>query len=269
MEKEKFDVSVILPINSSMHKNFDELFDRAIKSLEIQNLGINELVIVHSGEDTLKSFLNKYEFSGLTVNLIQNDGDFDFCTQVNLGVKNAKSKWVSILEFDDEYSSIWFKNVRRFADAYPEVDTFLPLVVDTDEKGMFVGFTNEATFAASLNTEIGYLNNDVLLSYQNFQTSGMVIKKSTFENIGGFKSSMKLTFVYELLLRLTYNATKIMTIPRIGYKHMNLREGSIFWNYKNGEEKISDNEVQFWIESAKKEHFFTNDRNIKYVSEEV
>jgi hypothetical protein len=134
---------------------------------------------------------------------------------------------------------------------------------------MFVGFTNEATFAASLNAEIGYLNNDVLLSYQNFQTSGMVIKKSTFENIGGFKPSMKLTFVYELLLRLTYNATKIMTIPRIGYKHMNLREGSIFWNYKNGEEKISDNEVQFWIESAKKEHFFTNDRNIKYVSEEV
>ena len=35
MEKEKFDVSVILPINSSMNKNFDELFDRAIKSLEI------------------------------------------------------------------------------------------------------------------------------------------------------------------------------------------------------------------------------------------
>jgi hypothetical protein len=59
MEKEKFDVSVILPINSSMNKNFDELFDRAIKSLEIQNLGINELVIVHSGEDNLKSFLNK------------------------------------------------------------------------------------------------------------------------------------------------------------------------------------------------------------------
>lgn len=266
---EKFDVSVILPINSSMHKNFDELFDRAIKSIEIQNIGINELVIVHSGEDTLKTFLGNYEFSGLTVNLVQNDGDFDFCTQVNLGVKNAKSKWVSILEFDDEYSSIWFKNVKRFSESYPEVDMFLPLVVDTDEKGMFVGFTNEATFAASLNSEIGYLNNEVLLSYQNFQTSGMAIKKSTFENNGGFKSSMKLTFVYELLLRLTYNSTKIMTIPRIGYKHMNLREGSIFWNYKNGEEKISDNEVQFWIESAKKEHFFTGDRNIKYVPEEA
>jgi hypothetical protein len=64
---------------------------------------------------------------------------------------------------------------------------------------MFVGFTNEATFAASLNSEIGYLTNDVLMAYQNFQSSGMVIKNQYLEN-GGFKPSMKLTFVYEFLL---------------------------------------------------------------------
>ena len=67
-----------------------------------------------------------------------------------------------------------------------------------------------------------------------------------------------------ILLRLTYNSVKIMTIPKIGYKHMNLREGSIFWNYKNGDLKITDDEVSFWIESAKKEHFFTADRGITY-----
>jgi hypothetical protein len=183
---------------------------------------------------------------------------------VNLGVKNSKGDYISILEFDDEYSTIWFKNVNRFINAYPDVDAFLPLVVDTDEKGMFVGFTNEATFAASLNSEIGYLTNEVLMNYQNFQTSGMVIKKSTFVESGGFKPSFKLTFVYELLLRLTYNSAQIMTIPKIGYKHMNFREGSIFWSYKNGQNSIADEEVSFWIESAKKEHFFTADRDIKY-----
>ena len=269
MEKEKLDVSVILPINSSKQRDFDILFDRAVKSLQIQLTDINELVIVHTDEDGLKSKLEGYNYSGITVNFIENKGDFDFSSQVNLGVKNAKSKWVSILEFDDEYSSIWFKNVNRFVKAYPEVDAFLPLVVDTDEKGMFVGFTNEATFAASLNSEIGYLTNDVLMAYQNFQSSGMVIKKDTYLENGGFKSSMRLTFVYEFLLRLTYNSVNIMTIPRIGYKHMNLREGSIFWNYKNGNEKISDKEVSFWIESAKKEHFFTSDRNIKFEPEQA
>ena len=269
MEKEKLDVSVILPINSSKQRDFDILFDRAVKSLQIQLTDINELVIVHTDEDGLKSKLEGYDYSGITVNFIENKSDFDFSSQVNLGVKNAKSKWVSILEFDDEYSSIWFKNVNRFVKAYPEVDAFLPLVVDTDEKGMFVGFTNEATFAASLNSEIGYLTNDVLMAYQNFQSSGMVIKKDTYLENGGFKSSMRLTFVYEFLLRLTYNSVNIMTIPRIGYKHMNLREGSIFWNYKNGNEKISDKEVSFWIESAKKEHFFTSDRNIKFEPEQA
>ena len=264
METQKFDVSVILPLSTSKHKDFDTFFERCIKSLQIQQVHINELVIVHTDEYSLKDFLGKFDFSGLTVNMIENTGEFDFSTQVNLGVENAKSSWVSILEFDDEYSSIWFKNVDRFSKSYPEIDAFLPLVVDTDDKGMFVGFTNEATFAASLNSEIGFLTNEVLLNYQNFQSSGMVIKKQTYLDNGGFKPSMKLTFVYEFLLRLTYNSANIMTIPRIGYKHMNLREGSIFWSYKNGDKKITDNEVTFWIESAKKEHFFTTDRNIKF-----
>jgi hypothetical protein len=60
---------------------------------------------------------------------------------------------------------------------------------------------------------MGYLTNDVLQDYQNFQTAGMVVKKSTYEDFGGFKSSIKLTFVYEFLLRLTYNSVQIMTIP--------------------------------------------------------
>ena len=41
-------------------------------------------------------------------------------------------------------------------------------------------------------------------------------------------------------------------------------EGSIFWNYKFGENKITEDEVAFWIDSAKKEHFFSEDRWIKY-----
>jgi len=223
-----FDVSVILPLHSSKQRGFDEFFDRCIKSLLIQQVDINELVIVHSGEDSLRNKIENYDYSGLTVNLIHNESDFDFASQVNLGVKNAKSKWVSVLEFDDEYSFIWFKNVKNYIESHPECHGFLPLVVDVDDKGLFVGYTNEATFAASFNTEIGILTNELLNEYQNFQSSGMVVKKSFFEDFGGFKKSMRLTFVYEFLLRLTYNGAQIMTIPRLGYKHTNLREGSIF-----------------------------------------
>tara|TARA_R110000822_G_scaffold9758_1_gene37509 strand:+ start:301 stop:1131 length:831 start_codon:yes stop_codon:yes gene_type:complete len=266
-------ISVVLPIESSKHKNFSELFNGCVSSVQNQIkksvrgedvIGDIELVIVHSGEESLVEAINSIDFSGLTTNIIHNEGDTDFSTQVNLGVEKSTHEWVTILEFDDEVSSIWFRNVHKYMGSYPDIKGFLPIVVDTDEHGTFAGFTNEATFAANMNSEIGILTNEVLLNYQNFQTSGMVFKKSLFEDFGGFKSSIKLTFVYELLLRLSYNSVEIMTIPRIGYKHSNMREGSIFWNYKNGEYQLTQDEVTFWIESAKKEHFFKDDRNIKY-----
>mgnify|MGYP003626144844 FL=1 len=258
------DISVVLPIASSKHKNFIELFTNAIVSIKNQSSQPKELVLVHSNEESLVSILNGFDFSGITVNMVENKGHTDFASQMNLGVEKSTSEWVSFLEFDDEYASIWFKNVQTYIDAHPNVNGFLSLVVDVDDKGSFAGFTNEATFAASMNTEIGYLTNEVLLDYQNFQSAGMVIKKETYQETGGFKPSLKLTFVYEYLLRLTYNSVKLMTIPRIGYKHLNMREGSIFWNYKNGANRVTEDEVRFWLDTAKKEHFFNEDRNIKY-----
>ncbi|MFN9954879.1 MAG: hypothetical protein ACK55I_17410, partial [bacterium] len=97
--------------------------------------------------------------------------------------------------------------------------------------------------------------------------AGMVFKKSVFDDFGGFKSSIKLTFVYEFLLMLTYNSVVMMTIPKFGYKHTNMREGSIFWNYKNGSSVMSEDEIKFWIACAKKEFYFKDDRNIKFDSQ--
>ena len=263
----KLSLSVILPIKSAKAKDFEELFGKAITSLKEQKVDFEELLIVHTQEETLVNFLSNYDFGKLNVTKLLWDKDANYCSQVNFGVQNAKGTWVSLFEFDDEYSSIWFKNVKKYAEAYPDVQMFLPVVVEVDEKGMFAGFTNEATFAANFTQEMGFLTNETLQDYQNFQTAGSVIKKTIFEDFGGFKSSMKLTFIYELLLRLTYNSVSIMTIPKLGYKHVNMREGSIFWNYKNGDEKMLEDEVKFWIQTAKREYFFTDDRVIKYQSE--
>jgi len=260
-------VSVILPIKSSKAKDFDDYFEKAITSLKNQIVGIEELVIVHSQEQSLIDFLDTYDFGDLNVTKLLWDKDPNYSSQVNFGIKNAKGTWVSLFEFDDEYSSIWFKNVKKYVESFPEVQMFLPVVVETDEKGLFAGFTNEATFAANFSQEMGVLTNDTLQEYQNFQTAGSVFKKSIIEDFGGFKPSIKLTFIYEFLLRLTYNSVTIMTIPRLGYKHVNLREGSIFWNYKFGESKMVEDEVKFWIQTAKREYFFTDDRSIKYQPE--
>ena len=261
---ESISLSVIMPIKSSIVKDFDEYFRKAIKSIQTNSTKILELVIVHTEEEQLISYLEKFDFEDISVKKVVFKGEPNYSSQINLGIKESSGEWVSFFEFDDEYSSIWFKNVYKYSKSFPSVDVFLPVVVDVDEKGTFAGFTNEATFAANFTQELGYLTNETLHTYQNFQTAGAVYKKSILENFGGFKPSIKLTFVYELLLRLTYNSVNIMTIPRLGYKHLNLREGSIFWNYKNSDEKMLEDEVKFWIQTAKKEYFFADDRVIKY-----
>lgn len=266
---EKFDVSVILPIKSAKARGFNEYFERAIESIKIQSLQIKELVIVHTDESQLVEFLDEFEFGDLNVKREIWTKDPNFAEQVNHGVRVSTGTWISLFEFDDEYSKIWFKNVKLYSESYPEIDAFLPIVVDIDEKNQFAGFTNEATFALNITSEMGILTNETLQTYQNFQISGMAIKKSKFIDYGLLKPSFKLTFGYEFFLRMTHNGVKFMSIPRIGYKHINLREGSIFWNYKNGNNVLTEDEVKFWVDLAKKEHFFINDRSIKYEPSDI
>ena len=269
MEEVNNTISVILPIKTRNTKGFDDYFEKAIQSVKVQKELVNELIIVHSGEDSFSNYVSTFDFEDLNVKILDYGDNPTYAGQVNMGVENASSEWVSILEFDDEFSNIWFKNAKNYMSIYKDYDAFLPIVVDVDDKGVFVGFTNEATFAANFSSEIGILTNETLLTYQNFQIAGMVIKKDSFIKNGGLKKSFVLTFGYELLLRLTNNAVKFMTIPRIGYKHTNLREGSIFWNYKFGDGRLSEDEVRFWIDSAKKEYLYIKDRELKYEPQEV
>ena len=67
-------VSVIIPINSSKQKDFDLFYERAIKSLQIQDTKPSEVIVVHSDEDGLKTLLEAFDYSGLTMNFVENKG---------------------------------------------------------------------------------------------------------------------------------------------------------------------------------------------------
>lgn len=261
------DITVIIPIHK-LDQNTETYFPNCIESIKTQNSRPQEVIIVHTNDDKLVTYLNDFDYGDLSVTKILNEGDTTFTGQVNFGVENVTTKWFSVLEFDDEYSNIWFENVEKYMTHYDDVDIFLPLVVDTNEEGEFLSFTNEAVWAMNFSDNMGYLDNGCLLRYPNFQSSGMVINKEKFEEIDGFKTSMKLTFVYEFLLRATYNDIKVFTIPKVGYKHVNMRNGSLFWDYRFDDNlRIESEEAKFWIETAKKEYFFTMDREIKFEPE--
>jgi hypothetical protein len=259
---EKNNISVILPIHE-LNETTKLLFGNAVLSVKDQSVKPDELVIVVPKGGEVSSFVKAFDYGDYkdSVTIVENEGKTDFASQVNLGVAQSKSEWVSILEFDDEYAKIWFKNVVEYRAAHTDVDIFLPIVVDVDNIQQFIGFTNEAVWASGFAEQLGFLNNDALLAYQNFNIDGMVVKKSTFQNFGGLKSNIKLTFIYEFLLRMTFKSVKIMVIPKFGYKHVNQRPGSLFATYK---ETLDPVEARWWLSTAKKESFMPKDREITY-----
>lgn len=263
--KEINNISVVLPVHE-LNELTKQLFTNAVKSVETQKVAPDELVIVVPKDTETSAYIKSYDFGLIKdiITIIENEGETDFASQVNLGVASSKSEWVSFLEFDDEYANIWFKNVIEYRNAHTNVDIFMPIVVDVDFNGTFNGFTNEPVWATGFSDELGILDLNALLAYQNFNIDGIVMRKSIYEDYGGFKPSIKLTFLYEFLLRMAFKDARIMVIPKFGYKHVNQRPESLFATYK---ETIDPTEARWWLAQAKKEYYFDNDRKITYATQ--
>jgi glycosyltransferase involved in cell wall biosynthesis len=261
MKENKINISVILPVHE-LNSDTEQLLSNAIQSVMEQTVLPDELIIVvPKGSDAADKVSKLSKDTPVSIVVAENEGATDFASQINYGVSVCKSDWFSILEYDDEYAKIWFKNVVEYRDTHSNVELFLPIVIDVDSDNNFIGFTNEAVWANSFSDELGVLDNNALLAYQNFNIDGMVIKKSVYEEFGGFKPSIKLTFIYEFLLRMTFKDVRVMVVPRFGYKHINQRAGSLFSSYR---ETLDPVEAKWWLAQAKKEYYFPNDRNITY-----
>ena len=259
---EKNNISIILPVYE-LNEETKTLFSNAVQSVREQISRPNELVIVVPKDSDAAVYIKAFDFGDFkdSVAIAENEGRTDFASQVNYGVGIATSEWVGLLEFDDELAKMWFKNVVEYRNAHPDVGMFMPIIVDVDANGHFIGLTNEAVWAQSFSDEMGILDNNALLMYQNFNIDGIVMKKSIYEDFGGFKANIKLTFIYEFLLRMTFKAVRTMVIPRYGYKHVNQRQGSLFSSYKD---TIPPIEAKWWLSQAKREFYFTKDREITY-----
>jgi hypothetical protein len=70
-------------------------------------------------------------------------------------------------------------------------------------------------------------------------------------------------FIYEFLLRATFFSKKVMVIPKFGYKHINMRDGSLFHTYK---QTIDPAEARWLLSMAKKEFYFKKDRDVTYIT---
>ena len=253
--------TVILPIHK-MDELYKEMLLRAVNSIVDFHNDVKLLIVCPT---EVKTEIDKIDLGDkLSISYNVHTGDTDFCSQVNRGIGNCDTEWFTILEVDDEFRPTWLKSMNEYVENFTDIDVFLPIVKDINVEGKFLNFTNESVWAYGFGENQGYLDNEILLDFQNYQTSGGLYRTKVVQDNGGLKENIKLTFSYEFLLRLTHNNVKIMTVPKIGYQHVNFREDSLFFNYKKDENKISEKEAKFWLETAKKEFFYKNKREVNY-----
>ena len=260
-------ITVILPIYK-LETAEVLMLDNAISSVKEFHDDVKLTIVCPVGlMSKLETFIS--EITGahdLEIKKLPNTtSETDFASQVNLGIEDCDTEWFSILEIDDEYKKIWLPSMKEHMETYTDVGVFLPIVRDVNVEGKFLSFMNDSVWAYGFTNEQGYLDEELLLEYQNYQTSGGLYQTQVVKDNGSLKNNIKLTFSYEFLLRLVNHGVKIMVVPRAGYQHVNMREDSLFWSYKNNENmKLEEHEVKFWLETAKKEFYFKNKRDVKY-----
>jgi hypothetical protein len=261
-------ITAIIPLHEYNDK-ISSLLDKAIESVLKQEKvdKLPQIIVVYASaieEGVIglqQGLLRKYQ-NALDILFIKNEGKTDYQSQVNLAVDSITTDYFSVLEFDDEYGTTFFRNAQKYLESYPEIDVFMTMMIEVNELNQGIKLTNETVWAQQFvgeNGEMGYLNANALKQYTDFKLSGAVIKKSEFINVGRYKSNIKLTFMYEFLLRALNNACKVYSIPKIGYKHLATREGSLFDGYLKN---MPVDERKFWFDTASKEANFITDREI-------
>ena len=259
--------TTIIPIHE-LNEEILKYYDNAINSL-LSQVGydnklnvilvypekLNNELIVHN-----QKYLNNDKISLLYV---KNKGKTDYQSQVNLAVESVVTDYFTVLEFDDEFNTTFFQNIEKYIEYYNDVDVYMNMIIEIDKEGNAIKFTNEMVWSHQFtdeNGEIGFLNSKSLQQYSDFKLYGAVINTKKFKEIGGYKSNIKLTFMYEFLLRALNNSLTIMTVPKLGYQHLTDREGSLFVEYGK---KMPMKERKFWFDTALKEYHFNNDRIIE------
>jgi hypothetical protein len=262
-------ISVVIPIHTFDKEQDTPLLKTALNSIFTDRNGYApfNITIVKTAESNLtekeiSDLLDNQEnvkFLSFINNITENK---DFQSQVNLFSITCTTEYFSILEFDDEYSDIIFKNFKEYSDSYKNVSLFLPVIIETTFDGQFQKMSSVEGLSRGVTNTIGILTHEAVTKFPSFILSGGIFKTRDFNVSGKLKSNIRLAFLYEYLMRVTHLGQVVMIIPKIGYLHKNGRPGSHLMQVNDS--GITGEEVGFWFEKAKSEFYFPIDRNISY-----
>lgn len=108
-------------------------------------------------------------------------GNFNAC------IDRARGQWIHILHGDDTVRPDFYKSARGAVEAHPEVGAALCRTIYMDEDGQWMGVAElESRVAGVLEGDFAWRQ----LIDQRIQFVGIVVRRSTYEELGGFRQSL-------------------------------------------------------------------------------
>lgn len=256
------DVTVILPIHK-YEESYDSMLHDSLETLRYtgKNKEVTLMIVAKKSDFEKYKSLDKKNVKFVEV---KEDESTLFQHLVNRGVKECTTEYFTILEIDDRFTENAFNNAERYMNSEyrSSIMLFLTEAVDyeTRENGS-IGYLNEAAWANGFSDAIGTVDAESISDYFTFNFTGSIIKKDDFLSIGGLKESIKMTFWYEFALRALKYGLTIFVIPKVGYLHTINRQDSLSGSYVKS---MTEEEATWWVDLAKKEYFYKEDRNKVY-----
>lgn len=202
--------------------------------------------------------------TALTESLAKNDAPHielkngSYANLFNDAIDKVKTEFVMFMNVGDTIIPNYTNDLGAHINAYPDVNAFLPIVHEIGDEGKTIGLKNESAWVYGTMQTIGEFNLDALKNKPSFSLAGLAIKTATAKQFR-MKQNIKVHYNYEWVMRYLNSGNKLMIVPKIGAAH-DVTKSDYYLTAKD----MGRDELKFWYNTAKKEYYFPNDREITY-----
>lgn len=225
-------VSIIIPT-----KDNGEVLDKCLKSLfEKTNYPNYEVILIDNNTKEKKAFevMKKYE-----VRIIKYDRKFNFSEINNVGAGQSRGDYLILLNNDTEIiDKDWIKKMLYYA-KQKDVGAVGPMLIYPDNKvqhaGVVLGFrgTADHIMRGFPDNVDGYFGSLCCAREVSAVTAACImIKKSVFEEVGGFNQHYQVIYQdVDLCLKIRNKNYRIIYTPRVKLIHYESKSRGSDYNY--------------------------------------
>jgi len=199
-------ITVLLPVY-----NGDKYLRESIESILKQTFNNFELIIINDGS-TDNSLKIAKSFNDPRIKIINNKKNLGIIKSLNIGLSQAKGKYIARLDADD----ISLKNRLETQYSFLEKNKDIILIGGwaeiINDKGEYIRKKTPVTSFEQIKYWAMFIGNP-------FIHSSVFFRKDNIKSIGGYSHNYKHVEDYDLYLRLIKNGYKIINLPEIFIKY--------------------------------------------------